>query len=313
MLPTDTTATFPSVKVAVIMNGAAGSVAEDQQPSQADQIRTGLAALGIEAVIPSVPPGQLERVAQRAIKSGVGAVIAGGGDGTISSVAGLLVGTKIPLGVLPLGTFNHFAKDLGIPLEVKEALKVIAAGHVRTLDVGEVNGRVFINNSSIGGYPEAVRDRDEQLKHTRRRKWLAMLVASARVLRRYPLLRVKLELDGKVVYRTTPFVFVGNNEYAMNFFTYSARQQFDGGQLSVYTANCRNRLDFLHLCWLYLTNRLEQATNFQSALVSELWVETRKSSLRVAADGEVVRMTLPLRYRIRPQALKVLAPPPHAP
>lgn len=288
------------------MNEAAGAVAEGTR--RAEQLCQAAAALGIDATCLPTPSNKVKQVATRALKSGVDAVIAVGGDGTIGAVAGVLAGSKVPLGVLPLGTFNHFAKDLGIPLKPEEALQVIAQNNIRRVDVGEVNGRVFINNSSIGGYPEAVQDRDEQRSRSGRKKWLAMLVASLRVFRRYPLLRVKLELDGKVVFRTTPFVFVGNNEYKMNFFTYSARHRLDAGQLSVYTANCQNRLEFLRLFWLYLTNGLKQAENFQSHLVTELWVETRKHKLRVAADGEVVRMERPLHYQIRPQALALFVP-----
>lgn len=288
------------------MNEAAGAVANsDVGPEQVRQIA---ASLGIDAQFLTFPAGGLERVTRKAIKLGSDGVVAVGGDGTVSAIAGVLAGGKVPLGVLPMGTFNHFAKDAGLPLKLEDALQVIAQKNIRHVDVGEVNGRVFINNSSIGGYPEAVRERDEQRSRSGRKKWLAMLLASLRVFRRYPLLRVKLELDGHIVFRTTPFVFVGNNEYKMSFFTYSARHHLDGGKLSVYTANCQNRREFLRLFWLYLTNGLQQAENFESHTVTELWVETRKHHLRVAADGEVMRMQLPLHYQIRPRALKVFVP-----
>jgi diacylglycerol kinase family enzyme len=108
-----------------------------------------------------VTPGKsLREAAARAVADPTCAVVvAGGGDGTVNAVAGVLAGTEKPLGVLPLGTLNHFAKDLGIPHEVERAVQLLGTGAPRRVDVAEVNGRVFVNNSSIGVYPLAVRER----------------------------------------------------------------------------------------------------------------------------------------------------------
>ena len=143
-------------------------------------------------------------------------VVFGGGDGTVSTGAAALAGGPKALGVLPLGTFNHFARDLGIPLELEDAVRTIAVGHVREVDVGEVNGRPFVNNSSIGLYPEMVRVRDELRRHHGMRKGTAMLGAAREVLRDPPFLRVDLRVLDDVARVRTPFVFVGNNRYEMD-------------------------------------------------------------------------------------------------
>src|SRR5947199_3052283 len=104
---------------------------------------------------------ELTELARSAVSNGARAVVAGGGDGTVSAVASALVGTDKALGVLPLGTLNHFAKDLCIPLEVVGAARNVCEGREVSVDVGEVNGRVFINNSGLGLYPHIVRRREK--------------------------------------------------------------------------------------------------------------------------------------------------------
>ena len=111
------------------------------------------------------------RALQRVKRNEVDVIVAGGGDGTIHTIAAVLAGTGVPLGILPLGTLNHFAKDLGIPMELHDAVDVVAAARGVNVDVGEVNGIVFINNSSIGVYPYMVLDRERLRRRRRLQKW----------------------------------------------------------------------------------------------------------------------------------------------
>ena len=137
-------------------------------------------------------------------KRGDPLVIVGGGDGTISAAASALVGTKTQLGILPLGTLNHFARDLGIPTEISEAVSLIATGKERRVDVAEMNGRIFINNSAIGLYPLMVRDRDQQRKRLGRSKRLALLIASIRTLARFNHQRLTLTVNDEKARVDTP-------------------------------------------------------------------------------------------------------------
>jgi diacylglycerol kinase family enzyme len=227
-------------------------------------------------------------------------IIAGGGDGTINAVASALVGTEIALGVLPLGTLNHFAKDLHIPLGLEEAAQTIIAGHTSKVDAGEVNGRIFLNNSSLGIYPSIVRDG--------RSKWAAFVWATLTVLRRYPFLNVRLTVNGKEHARRTPFVFIGNNEYVMEGFNTGERKCINAGQLSLYVTQHPGRFRLLRLALRALFGRLRQAKDFDALIAQEILIEVRHAHLRVATDGEVTMMNLPLRYRVRPGALRVIVP-----
>ena len=235
-------------------------------------------------------------------------IVAAGGDGTVNAVASALVDTDVPLAVLPTGTLNHFARDLGLPGDVGECIRVAVAGKTTRVDVGEVNGRLFVNNASIGLYPAIVRRREKQQRQLGRGKWHAMLWAMHTVLRSHPFLDLTLELDGVAQPRRTPFVFVGNNQYQMEGFTMGTRERLDGGTLSVYMSHRRGRIGLLFLALRALFGRLQQAKDFEAANVSELRIDSRHTRMLVATDGEVAALDMPLQFSLRPRALKVIVP-----
>lgn len=295
-----------STPVAVIINAGAGLgyCAPFQQ-----QLHERFAAHGLLADITLAHSGaELIAAARAALARGVTLVAAGGGDGTINAVASVLVGTGIRYGVLPLGTLNHFAKDLKIPLDLDGAIANLAHGRPQHVDVGEVNGRIFLNNSSLGLYPDIVRDRERQQRRLGRGKWLAFCWAALAALKRYPFLSVRLDVDGVAHARRTPFVFIGNNVYQMRGLNIGERERLDGGQLSLYVAQRPTRLGLVRLAWHALMGRLAEQRDFDVAAARQLTVETRKTRLRVATDGEVTIMQPPLQYRIRPGALTVMVP-----
>ena len=247
-------------------------------------------------------------IARRLVEGRAPLIIAGGGDGTVNALASVLAGTDTALGVLPLGTLNHFARDLRIPLGLGAAVETVVKGVRKAVDVGEVNGRVFVNNSSIGLYPEIVRRREKQRRRLGRSKWHAMLWATHMVLRAHPFLELALELDGVAQHRRTPFVFVGNNVYQMEGFYIGLRERLDCGVLSVYVTQRHSRLRLVLLALRALVGRLHQARDFEASTTRELRIESRHKRLLVATDGEVAALDLPLEYRIRPGALQVIAP-----
>jgi diacylglycerol kinase family enzyme len=212
------------------------------------------------------------------------------------------------MAVLPLGTLNHFAKDLGLPTELAAAARAIADGQVDRVDVGEVNGRCFVNNSSIGLYPEIVLHRDAERQRTGRRKWVAHLAAAWRVLRRFPLLALRVATRDRSMVTRTPLLFVGNNEYQISLLDLGGRARLDGGRLGLYMVRCRGRLRMFWLMLRAILQRLDQVRDFEAESVEEARVDLRRRSVDVALDGEVARLRPPLRYRIRPRALPVIRP-----
>lgn len=296
------------MRVAVFFNARSGPAAGRDPGSRGAELVARLDAAGLQPILHSVQPDSLDGDVRRALAERFDAIVAAGGDGTVSAVAGILAGTGATLGVLPLGTLNHFARDIGIPARLEEAIRVIAAGRLAPIDAAEVNGRCFVNNSSIGLYPHLVSKRDVRRQRLGYGRWPAMLAALLAVFRRYPAVSVVLETAQQRVPRTTPFVFVGNNRYAVHGLTLGTRRRLDRGQLSVYFANRTGRFGLLRMAVRALLGRLEQSADFDSLLVPALHVHTRKGTLKVALDGEVVRLTPPLAYRIRPGALRLLVP-----
>lgn len=292
----------------MILNRAAGT--SSNKPGQsAEEIRKLFAAAGVEArIVHSDASKDLVAVAREAADGPDEVIVAGGGDGTISAVAGVLADSGKILGVLPLGTLNHFAKDLGIPLEIPAAVQTIAQGNVKEVDVGEVNGRVFINNSSLGIYPHIVARREAQQEQLGRAKWPAFLWATVQAFHRFPFLQLRITADGKQLTPKTAFVFIGNNEYEIAGFKLGGRTCMDAGKLGLYLTHRTGRLGLFRLGFNALLGRLNQAKDFDSFCVSEATIEARKPRLLVATDGEVTSLQTPLHYRIRPRALRVLVP-----
>jgi len=293
-------------QITVIINGHAGAGHDD---AMAGDLRAKFAANGMAATIVLARDGKdLIAAARAAVARGVPMVAGGGGDGTQNAVAAQLVGTGIPYGVLPMGTLNHFAKDLGIPLDLDGAVRTIATGNPKQVDVGVVNEQVFLNNSSLGLYPDIVRDREKQQSRLGRGKWPAALWATFAALRRYPFLSVRMQADDKRLARRTPFVFIGNNEYTMEGLAIGARSRLDAGTLSLYVAQRPGRLGLLRFAVRALIGGLKEERDFDVLLAQDMTIETRHKHLHVAFDGEVEKMTTPLRYRIRPGALTVMVP-----
>jgi diacylglycerol kinase family enzyme len=294
--------------IPVIVNATAGQ-GYDESRIEAIAAAFEKAGAAIE-IIPVRVGSELVKLAERAVKAGHPVVVAGGGDGTINAVACAVAGTDSAMGVLPLGTLNHFAKDLRIPLELDEAACVIVANHQARVDVAEVNGRIFINNSSLGLYPQLVRVRENQRRRLGRSKWHALFWATLTVLRRHPRIDVTLEVDGKVQSRRTPLLFIGNNQYVVEGLNVGSRERLDTGKLSIYLTRRSGHLGLLGLAVRALTGTLLQQRDFEALTAATARVATRHKALPVATDGEVTIMNMPLEYRIRPGALRVVVPAP---
>jgi len=300
------------MRASVLLNASAGSIAASGASATVSRVREAFDRVGVEAEVLAVGHESLPAAARRAVASDADVVVLGGGDGTLGTGAAALLSSHKPLGILPFGSLNHFAKDVGIPLDLDQAVGTIEKGYVTEVDVGEVNGRIFLNNSSIGLYPSAVAQREELRHRHGGGKWPAMFNACVDVVRRFPLLDVTLQVADRAVALTTPFVFVGNNRYAMSLFSLGTRTSLQGGELSIYLTQDAGRMGLLRLFLRALLGRLEQDRDFHSVMVPEVEIRTRRRSLRVSLDGEVVRMASPIRYVIRPRALLVLAPMPDA-
>lgn len=285
--------------VSLIINKKSGEKSKDDL---IPKILKGFQDRNIAVQLHAVEGLEVPKVTEASVNSGVDAVVVGGGDGTINAVVSKLAGSAIAIGILPLGTFNHFARDLGLPESLEECIDVIAQGNAEPIDVAEVNGKIFINNSSIGVYALAVRLRENYEKKLGWSKRWAMVRAALNIFDRFPTFTVKLETEKGAYIRKTSFVFVGNNKY-----TSGKRESLKEGVLSIYAAHLKGRWGVLWMGILAVFNKLDDKY-FDLHLAKELELDTKKKKMIVSIDGEITDTKPPLLYKIRPHQLLVLLP-----
>jgi len=293
-------------RIAVVLNGAAGTVVGRSEV--ATEIRALLGAAGREVEVVSPASGDDVIRTARELAARASIVVAAGGDGTVRSVVAGILDSAAALGVLPLGTLNHFAKDLRIPVRLRDAAAVLAEGHVRRVDVGRVNGEVFVNNSSIGVYPSVVEGR-EALRRQGHNKWKALAMASLQVLSRHPEVTVRIDVGGHPRVRRTPFLFVGNNQYAVEGIGLGGRERLDAGRLFVYLSPHVRTRELPLLALKALAGRATRSGAFEIVSATDLRIETvSRRGVKVAFDGEIASIRSPLHYQIAPGALRVVVP-----
>ena len=258
------------------------------------------------------------RAAADALQRGSKMIVAAGGDGSVSATASVVAGTDAALGVLPLGTLNHFAKDLAIPLDLAEAAAVLAQGRTVSVDIGDANGRPFINNASVGMYASLVSER-VAMQRIGRGKWIAHGLAAIRVWRRYRPLRVEVrasKVEGRSTFEVspstfavrTPFVFIGNNEYQLSGLELGGRKALGGGRLHVCMAPGMSRGDVARLIMQAIFGDVCNLDGFDSFMAAAVTLDAGASRLQASLDGEVVMLDNPLTCRSRPGALRVVVP-----
>ena len=291
-------------RITVIVNGRSN---QGGQREAIDALKARFAKTGAPVRIDCVSdPGDLASRASEAAARG-DVVVAAGGDGTVSTIAAVAVETGATLGVLPMGTLNHFAKDVGSPQDLDAAVASVMAGTRRRVDVAEVNGRIFINNSSVGIYPRLVWEREMEQRRGRR-KSTAFAIAMLRTWRQYRTVVARLQVHDAGTLVRTPFVFVGNNEYKAEGFELGGRTSLDGGRLSVFLAPECGQYEFLMLPFRALAKRLSAGAPFVGFGADSVSVSVPYGRVSVARDGEVEMMQSPLVYRIRPGALRIIVP-----
>ncbi|MEO6433069.1 MAG: diacylglycerol kinase family protein [Sphingomicrobium sp.] len=290
---------------ALVIINRGGGRADD---GSADRVRQALATAGVAADVVEVEGKDLAERAAKAVTAGVKLVVAAGGDGTVSAIAGALADSAATMGVIPLGTLNHFARDLGIPADLDKACALLGAGRPRRIDLAELNGRIFINNSALGLYPLMVMDREAQQNRLGRSKLLAMVVASVRALARFRHHRLSLTVNESLKRIDTPLLFVGNNDYRLDIGGAGQRDSLNGGRLCVFVMGPHGRLGLFAVMLRVLFGSARPGDMVQLDDVQRLRLDSHRSYLTVSLDGEICQQKPPLDYRVRPKALTVLAP-----
>jgi diacylglycerol kinase family enzyme len=297
------------MRVAVVLNSSAGSLLGRHEAEE--EVARHLKAAGLEAVlVPDHPEGLLARL-DDAIARGADAVVVGGGDGTIAAAGAKLMNTGKALGILPLGTMNMLAKDLGIPLELEAAAEALAHGSIRAIDVAEVNGHFYLCNSVIGSPSWMGRHREKHRGRASLRTRIAFGIASLRAAWRHRPMRLLVQTDSqrRRVRLWTRALSVANNRYAEGFGMVMSRPRLDAGELTLYVARRYGLWWWVRLVVGMFLGTWRGARLVHERTAQEVSIRSPRTALRVMNDGEAYVLSSPLLYRIHPGALRVIVPP----
>ncbi|NGM35480.1 diacylglycerol kinase [Methylobacterium sp. DB0501] len=297
----------PARRIVLVANVAAGSLVDGGLTPET--LRARLEAAGL-AVVPEPRPeaSPPDRLAAAAELPGIDAVAVAGGDGTLACAAQALTGQAVPLGILPLGTMNLLARDLGIPLDLDAAIAVLAHGSLRPIDAGEVNGHVFLINSVLGLPARLARHREAKRGRMGLADLLRMAAGLLRHLGRYPRERAVLTLGDetrRIRFRTLAVVC---GDYREGLGQVLSRAGVDGGHLTLYLVETLSAARLVRLGLGFAVGEWRRLPDLERHEARALTLDARRRALRVMNDGEVVLIAPPLRYRIRPVALRVLVP-----
>ena len=289
-------------RIPAIVNVASGSAKEVRNVlEQSDSFE-----------IHDVQPDEIAPTIRRVVEEGAKRVLVSGGDGTIATAASELLNTPAELAILPGGTLNHFARDLGVSTDAARALELAMAGESRGVDVGVVNGHVFLNTSSVGAYVRFVRVRERLEPRFGYR--IASALAALRILFQLRTFAVELEVEGTPRIYRTPLVFIGVGERELQLPTFGKRVSDGQRGLHVMVVRGRSRARVLALALAAVARGVDtvaRGPQLDSFVVDRCRVRLRRPTA-VAIDGELVAMRTMLEYELRRDALHVVCPPPDA-
>lgn len=294
----------------VILNTASG---RNDKDSVCQQIEGELAAAGrTYRILKPEGKGDIDELIRRTVeeaKRDPQIIVAAGGDGTMNAVAAALVGTNITMGVVPLGTFNYFARNLGIPLEPAAAARALLDGYTRPVHVGRVNGRVFLINSSFGLYRRLQEEREQHKRRFGRNKIIAVISGFRTLMQHHRTYDVQLELDGKPVRIRTPMVLFGINPLQLENLDVPVAECAARGQLALLVLKPLGRLAMLGIALRGALHALGDAENLRMHCAGQVEVNWRGGRrMKVSIDGEAAEFALPLVFEALPNALTVLVP-----
>jgi diacylglycerol kinase family enzyme len=290
--------------MAVVLNCASGTLARGTSEAGAAAVRAAFEGAGVTPEIACVDGARIAE-ALRAAAWRADTVVVGGGDGTLRTAASVLAGSGVRMGVLPLGTFNHFAKELGMPFDLGEAARAIARGRPESIDLGTINGEVFVNHAAVGIYPHMVRRREALRQRQGLGKFFAMAVAFADTFIDYPTFGLRVRVGGGAKARRSPFAFVANNRYILDAYGIEGH----GGRetLSLLLAHDAGRFALMRMGAKALLGRLGRDA-YDLLTFDAARIDSRRRRLLVEIDGELETMKPPLHFRLRKGALTVIRP-----
>ncbi len=238
----------------------------------------------------------------------LGVVVAAGGDGTLNAVAAKLMHTEIPMGILPLGTFNYVARLLNIPLDLFKAVEVIGTGKIRAVHVAQINQHIYLNNASLGLYPLFIQKREVYNQRFGRLAINAYTSGLDVLIRDRKELQLEMEVNGKKYPVKTPLIFFGNNQLQLAEMNLRIAEAAEQGQVAGVVIAKADKRTLFKTAWLTIRGQLEKASDVYSFSADQVRVYSKKATLTVAIDGEIVEMNTPLNIHVKKNTLNIMVP-----
>ncbi|WP_323764976.1 diacylglycerol/lipid kinase family protein [Marinovum sp.] len=291
------------MRACIILNPASG-----RGDHRGDEVRAA-AAKYPEVEIREIPsPKKLSETVEKALADGCDPIIAAGGDGTIGALASALAGTGVTLGILPMGTFNYFARSLDLPQDPAEALEIALNGASRQVPIGDVNGRIFLNNASLGAYASVLSVREHVYRNWGRSRLAAYWSVIVAMTTIYQSLKMKITVDGETHQLKSPMAFVAISAYQLDEFDLDGAEAIKQGKLALFVARDVGRLQLLWRALRIFFRGARSGTDYVLLTGADITIETRRNKRLIAHDGEKERMPGPYRFRLRQGALTVRVP-----
>ncbi|NJO12895.1 MAG: diacylglycerol kinase [Gammaproteobacteria bacterium] len=297
----------------IVLNAASGSADADESRRAIEEILT---ASGRRfELLPVQDPKHLEAMAQRAVEAAVhdqGAIVAAGGDGTINAVARAALPTGRPFGIIPQGTFNYSSRAHGIPLEAAAATRALLTARIKPIQAGMVNDRIFLVNASLGMYPELLEDRERYKQRFGRRRIVAIYSGLLTLLRTHRQLALDIECDQEHELVRTPTLFVGNNPLQLEQFGLPGAEDVQRRRLAAVIVKPVSNMTMLWLAVRGALGQLGEEARIRHFAFRRMVVRAppghRSRQIKVATDGEICRMPLPLEFKVAAQPLLLMVP-----
>jgi len=294
--------------ICIVLNAGSGKKAPELAQKR---IRAALEAEGLTAEILLVRHGrELQPTARRALEAGHGTIVAAGGDGTIAGVAEVVAGRPVRFGVIPLGTFNYFARSYEIPTEIEAAVAILGRGAERRIRAAYVNGRLFLNNASLGAYPAILRQREDTYARWGRSRVAAYWSVLQVLARLKHAMVMELETDGAPHRLKSPVLFVANNPYQLEELGLDGAAEIRDGRLAVFAMHHKSRAALIWAAARLGLGLAEKGSDFELVSGREVTVSVRESARMVARDGEIARLEAPFRFEMVEDALTLCVPEP---
>jgi diacylglycerol kinase family enzyme len=295
--------------VTIILNSGSGADAKQQIRQKIDEALT--PSGHTVKIIEVSPRDNFFAVCERAVtqaKLTGGLVAAAGGDGTVNTVAALCCKHDVPMGVIPLGTFNYFSRGLGIPDDPAAAAKVLVDGKISKVTVGYINDHLFLNNASFGLYTRIIRQREEDKSRFGRFRIVALLSAVRALLRGQKPFAIKIAAQESYQLRRTSMVFVGNNTFQLENLELDIADCTRADRLAVVILKPASRIVMARLLLRGAFKNLNGDSHLEMFCTDMIDVESKRRKVDVVVDGELIQCRTPLSFRVARHALKVMVP-----